>query len=205
MIKNIVFDMGQVLIRWTPQLMASYLELPDGDAAMVEKELFRNVEWVQLDHGVISEEDAIASVCKRLPEHLHEGVERLVTGWWKWPLVPVDGMAELVRELKSMGYGIYLLSNASSHLHEYFHRIPGSECFEGKVVSADLKLLKPQAEIFHTLYQKFDLNPAECMFIDDAPANAEGAIMTGMQSIVFHGDVSRLRQELRAMEIMVSE
>ena len=205
MIKNIVFDMGQVLIRWTPQLMTSYLDLPDEDAAMVEKELFRNVEWVQLDRGVISEEDAVCSVCKRLPEHLHEGVGRLVTGWWKWPLIPVDGMAELVRELKSMGYGIYLLSNASSHLHEYFHRIPGSECFEGKVVSADLKLLKPQAEIFHTLYQKFDLNPAECVFIDDAPANAEGAIMTGMQSIVFHGDVSRLRQELRALEIMVSE
>ena len=205
MIKNIVFDMGQVLIHWSPQLMTSYLELPEKDAAMVEKELFRNVEWVQLDHGVISEEDAVCSVCKRLPEHLHDGVQKLVTGWWKWPLVPVAGMAELVRELKAMGYGIYLLSNASSRLHEYFHRIPGAECFEGKVVSADLKLLKPQAEIFHALYQKFDLNPAECVFIDDAPANAEGAIMTGMQSIVFHGDAARLRQELRALEIMVSE
>ena len=205
MIKNIVFDMGQVLIHWTAQQMTSYLDLPEADAMLVERELFRNVEWVQLDRGVISEEDAIASICRRLPEHLHEGVRQLITGWWNWPLVPVAGMAELVRELKSMGYGIYLLSNASSHLHEYFHRIPGAECFEGKVVSGDLKLLKPQAEIFHALYSKFNLNPAECVFIDDAPANAEGAIRTGMQSLVFYGDITRLRKELRAMDIMVSE
>lgn len=205
MIKNIVFDMGQVLIHWTAQQMVSYLELPDADAVLVERELFRNVEWVQLDRGVISEEDAIASICKRLPEHLHQGVRKLITGWWTWPMVPVAGMAELVRELKSMGYGIYLLSNASSHLHEYFHRIPGAECFEGKVVSGDWKLLKPQAEIYHALYSKFNLNPEECVFIDDAPANAEGAIRTGMQSLVFYGDVPRLRKELRAMDIMVSE
>ena len=205
MIKNIVFDMGQVLIHWSPQLMTSHLNLPEADAKLIERELFRNVEWVRLDRGNIPEEDAISSVCQRLPEHLHEGVRNLVTGWWKWPLVPVVGMAELVQELKDMGYGIYLLSNASSRLHEYFHRIPGSEYFEGKVVSGDLKLLKPQAEIFQTLYSRYNLNPEECIFIDDAPANVEGATMTGMDGIVFYGDVSRLRQEMRAMDIMVSE
>ena len=205
MIKNIVFDMGQVLIHWSPQLMTSFLNLPKEDAQLIERELFRNVEWVQLDHGIITEDQAIKSVCRRLPEHLHEGVRQLVSGWWNWPLVPVEGMAELVKELKSLGFGIYLLSNASLRLHEYFHRVPCSECFDGKLVSADLKLLKPQAEIYQALYSRFNLNPAESLFIDDSPANAAGAIRTGMQSLVFLGDIPRLRRELRAMGIMVSE
>ena len=204
MIKNIVFDMGQVLIHWTPALMTSFLDLPEADARLVERELFRNVEWTQLDRGTISGEDAIASVCRRLPEHLHEGVRQLITGWWKWPLVPVEGMAELIRELKSRGYGIYLLSNASSALHGYFYRIPGSECFDGRVVSADLKLLKPQAEIFDVLYSRFGLTPAECVFIDDIPANVEGAMLTGMNGVVFHGDAARLRRELGALGVEVS-
>lgn len=203
MIRNIVFDMGQVLIHWTAPQMTALLELPEADAHLVERELFRSVEWVRLDRGTISEEDAIVSVCQRLPEHLHEGVGRLVTGWWKWPLVPMEGMAELIGELKSKGYGIYLLSNASGRLHEYFHRIPGAEYFDGKVVSADLRLLKPQKEIYCALYTQFGLNPEECVFIDDQPANVDGAMLTGMNGLVFYGDVARLRRELCAMGIPV--
>ena len=73
------------------------------------------------------------------------------------------------------------------------------------MVSADLKFLKPQAEIYQTLYSNFRLDPEECVFIDDVPANIDGAIMTGMNGVVFHGDVARLRRELRALGIPVSE
>lgn len=204
MIRNIIFDMGQVLIRWTPTQIASLLELPAKDVQLVERELLRSVEWILLDRGTITEADAVESVCARLPEYLHDGVRQLVTGWWNWPLVPVDGMAQLVRELKSMGYGIYLLSNASSRLHEFFNRIPGAECFDGKLVSADHGLLKPQSEIYWTLYAQFALNPAECVFVDDLPSNVDGAMLTGMTGLVFHGDVSRLRRELRALGVGVS-
>lgn len=204
MIRNIIFDMGQVLIRWTPTQIASLLELPAKDVQLVERELLRSVEWILLDRGTITEADAVESVCARLPEYLHDGVRQLVTGWWNWPLVPVDGMAQLVRELKSMGYGIYLLSNASSRLHEFFDRIPGAECFDGKLVSADHGLLKPQSEIYWTLYAQFALNPAECVFVDDLPSNVDGAMLTGMTGLVFHGDVSRLRRELRALGVGVS-
>ena len=205
MIKNIVFDMGQVLIHWSPRQFTSFLELTETDAALVEQELFRSVEWVRLDRGTITEEDAIVSVCRRLPEHLHDCAAQLITGWWKWPLIPMEDMAELIKELKSMGFGIFLLSNASLGLHEYFHRIPGAEYFDGKIVSSDHKFLKPQAEIYHTLYRSFNLNPAECVFIDDVPANIDGAMMTGMQGLVFYGDVARLRRELQALGINVTQ
>ena len=196
MITNIVFDMGGVLIRWNPGDMLRQYDLSPEEMAILDRELFRGVEWIQMDRGVLSGEAAVQAVCFRIPEKLRQPVENLVYGWHRRYLSPMPGMAELVRELKENGYHIYLLSNASAALREYFPRIPGSECFEQLLVSAEEKLLKPSHEIYERLYEKFQLNPAESWFIDDSPANVEGAIHTGMGGCIFYGDVSRLRREL---------
>lgn len=203
MIRHIVFDMGQVLIQWRPELLAARLELPEGDIPPLWRVVFDSVEWIQLDRGVISKEAALEIMCRELPERLHAAAESLVRGWWKGPLLPVPGMEELIAELKGLGYGIYLLSNASSDLHGYFHRIPGSQYFDGKIVSADWKLLKPQHEIYETLFREYRLRPEECFFIDDLTANIEGARNAGMSGAVFDGDLSRLRGRLNAAGVSV--
>lgn len=196
MIQNIIFDMGQVLIRWQPVALMAHLDLSEEDHVLLLREVFQSVEWVQLDRGSISETDAVKAMCSRLPAHLHAAAEEMVTAWWKPPLDPMPGMAELVRELKENGYGIYLLSNAGLPLRTYFPRIPGSEYFDGLLVSAEQRLIKPQHEIYETLYKTFDLVPGECFFIDDSPANIEGALETGMPGTIFRGDASALRREL---------
>ena len=150
-------------------------------------------------------EEGAAAMCRRLPKRLHAAAEELTCRWWQGEFMPVPGMAELVRELRALGYGIYLLSNASSALNLYFERIPGSECFDGKLVSADVKLMKPFPEIYELLYTRFGLNPEECWFVDDNAANIESARMTGMNGSVFYDDVARLRRELRAQGIPVKE
>lgn len=198
MIQNIVFDMGQVLIRWQPRQFTAKYGFAEADEALLTQELFQSVEWVRLDRGTICEAEVVERVCARLPRHLHGAVEEIVFSWWQRPLVPVDGMAELIRELKENGYGIYLLSNAGLTLRSYFPRIPGSECFDGIVVSAEETLLKPQHEIFELLLHRFGLAPESCFFVDDVPANVEGAQYVGMQGAVFRGDVNRLRRELAA-------
>ena len=203
MIRNIVFDMGQVLIRWRPEEMLERFDLSQEEKTMLLQELFWSPEWIAQDRGIITEADMIARVSARLPETLHGTVEEVIKAWYVWHLTPMPGMAELVRELKEKGYGIYLLSNASTALRGYFPRIPGSECFDGLMVSAEEKLLKPQHEIYERLYERFGLVPEQCVFIDDSPANIEGAMLTGMQGIVFRGDTERLRRELRALGIMV--
>lgn len=203
MICHIVFDMGQVLIQWRPELLAARLEVPEEDIRPLCGAVFGSVEWVQLDRGTVSKEDALEAMCRELPERLHGAAESLVRGWWKGPLLPVPGMEELIMELKGLGYGIYLLSNASSDLHRYFHRIPGSQHFDGKIVSADWKLLKPQHEIYEMLFQEYCLGPKECFFIDDLPANIEGARYVGMNGVVFDGDLSHLRRSLNAVGISV--
>ena len=195
-IDSIVFDMGQVLIHWQPLALIAHMDLTEKQKELLLTELFQSVEWVQSDHGTIALEQIVTQVCRRLPEDLHPAVEELVLGWWRRPLVPMEGMAELIRELKEKGYNIYLLSNASVDLRKYFHRIPGSEYFDGLMVSAEERLLKPQHEIYHTLYSRFRLEPGRCLFIDDSPANIEGALCTGMEGIIFRGDTARLRREL---------
>lgn len=204
-IRNIVFDMGHVLIYFKPEVFIERLGVAQEDRELLRTEVFRCVEWIQLDRGSIDEETAEASMCKRLPERLHPFVHELVTGWWKRPLLPVEGMAQLVAELKETGYGIYLLSNANRQLHRYFSEIPGSQYFDGKVVSADWLHIKPERELYEKLYELYGLKPEECFFIDDQPVNVEGALRTGMRGTVFRDDVIRLRRELREAGVKVQE
>ena len=205
MIKNIVFDMGGVLIRWKPEEILGQFDLSPEETEILNRELFHGIEWMQQDRGILTGDEVAEAVCARVPEHLWETVKSMVYGWYQQYLIPMPGMAELVRELKSNGYRIYLLSNASLALRSYFPRIPGSECFEKLLVSAEEKLLKPSHEIFERLYEKFELTPGECWFIDDSPANVEGAILTGMGGTVFYGDVARLRRELHRAGIRCAE
>lgn len=201
MIKNVVFDMGQVLIHWSPERCLAPFDLSPEDREILLREVFQGLEWIQLDRGAITEEEALDAICCRIPRRLHGTAEEVVTGWWRQPLQPVDGMAELIAKLKHQGYGIYLLSNASLALHYYFRWIPGASYFDGLMVSSEEKLLKPQYELYHTLFRRFDLKPEECFFIDDNPMNVDAAACCGMAGTVFRGDVARLQKELLAAGI----
>lgn len=203
MIKHMIFDMGNVLIAWDPPMLTRRLGLSEGDYQIFLREVFSCSEWVALDHGTLTPEQAMETVGARLPEHLHAAALRMMREWWADPLVPIEGMRDLIWELEDLGYDIYLLSNATSRLHDYFHRIPGSECFSGMIVSADWKLLKPQREIYEKLFESFSLTPEECFFIDDSPLNIDGAREAGMPGTVFFGDMARLRRELAAAGIPV--
>ena len=205
MIRNIIFDMGNVLIRWSPKNIVSRLGLGEEDAELRLREVFEGFEWVSMDHGIMSQQEGWERICRRLPKRLHEVAHACVFDWWKPPLDPIPGMAELVREVKDLDCRAYLFSNATSTLHEYLSRIPGSEYLDGFLVSADVKLLKPQHEIYEKLFETFDLKPEECFFIDDSPGNIDGAFAVGMQGSVFFGDMKRLRRELRDAGIPVKE
>ena len=198
MIKNILFDMGNVLIRFDRNLFLDRLCLSREDKQLLYREVFASVEWAQMDRGSKVEATALASICKRLPERLHEAAEALVFHWDE-PMLPIDGMYELVEELKEMGYGIYLLSNASVRQHAYWPRIEVSRFFDGTFISADVHVVKPQPEIYRMCLEAFGLKAEETFFIDDVGANIEGAIFCGLQGAVFHGDVERLRQDLRGV------
>ena len=202
MIKNIVFDMGNVLLWFDRGRFLDAVSAEGEDRKILMNNVYLSVEWARMDRGSMTEAEAAASMCTHVPERLHEKVHLLVDQWDR-PIYPVDGMAQLVRDLKTAGYGIYLLSNASYRQHEYWPRVPGSECFDGTLISADVKLVKPQREIYDLLCSKFSLKPEECVFIDDSAANIEGAEVAGMSGIVFHGEADEAREKLRALGVNV--
>lgn len=197
MIRNIVFDMGKVLIDFDPAVFVRRLKLAEEDARFLMPQVFRSVEWANMDWGIMTDEEAVASICGRVPERLHDAVRRLVLEWDR-PIMPIDGMEELIGGLKGAGYGIYLLSNASRRHPDYWPRIPASRFFDGVLVSYSVKTVKPQPEIYKMLCDRFGLKAEECFFVDDLPLNVAGACRSGMSGMVFHGDTEELRQALKA-------
>lgn len=201
MIRHIVFDMGQVLVQFSAGLFSERLRLSAEDAELIRREVLTTVEWVRMDRGTISDDDALARMCARLPQRLHDTAAYLVRRW-NDPIIPVPGMADVARDLKAAGYDLYLLSNAATRQHTYWHDIPGSEYFSGTFISADHHLLKPEDAIYQAFFQKFGLKPEECLFIDDSAPNIEASENAGMAGIVFHGDAARLRRQLAERGIL---
>lgn len=201
-IRNIVFDMGNVLIRFDREYFMERLGVAPEDRETLKREVFLSLEWAQMDRGSLVEEDAISQVCRRLPERLHDAAGKLI-GMWDRPILEIPGMYELVEELNTKGYGIYLLSNASVRQHDYWPRVPASRFFDGTLISADVKLVKPQFEIYDLLLEKFNLRAEECFFIDDSPPNIEAALCRGIPGAVFHQDATLLRQALRQAGVQI--
>ena len=202
MIRNMIFDMGNVLLRFEPEAFMERIGIAPEDRPVLWREIYHSREWVQMDHGTLSEADAAEQIAARVPKRLRDAVYKL-TAEWDRHILPVEGMAELAGELKGMGYKLYLLSNAGLRQHEYWPRVPGSELFDGTLISADVRLLKPDYAIYRLLCEKFTLDPAECFFIDDNPPNIEAAYCCGIDGAVFHNDVAVLRRDLNKAGIPV--
>ena len=202
MIKNIIFDMGGVLIDYNPE-KALYGLFDRQTADILLREIFRNPIWSDKDRGIIFPEDIMAQKRDAIPAEVFEKVSEMVDNFYPY-MPPFEKMYGLVKQLKENGYGIYLLSNASSDFHERRKDIPALALFDGVVVSADYKLLKPEKEIYLTLFEKFGLKPEECFFIDDVQANIDGAKMAGMDGHCYaHGDVEILKKALKEKGVKI--
>ena len=195
MIKNIVFDMGKVLVGYdTMRVCRQYME-DEEDRELVCTAVFVSPEWLLLDMGVISEEEALDRICKRLPVRLHEKARLCMEHWPDYCMWPIEGMEEIIKNLKGKGYGIYLCSNASMRLPKLYKKvIPGIEYFDGVIFSASVKCIKPQRQIYEILFSRFGLKPEECFFVDDMQLNIDGARECGMDGYCFDdGDIEKLK------------
>lgn len=177
--------MGNVLLAYTPQDYMKTITQDETIAAAVLKELFHSHEWVELDAGAITEEDAVKQVSARIPEYASY-VQKAMDNWHS-DLTPMAGMPEIIKKLKEKGYKIYLLSNTSLRFFRYRDKVEMFHSFDGFLISAEEKLLKPDLAIFNRFCSKFGLNSAECVFIDDLQANVDGAIKAGFQAHRFTG------------------
>ena len=198
MIKNIVFDMGKVLLFYDSMRVCRHFIEDEKDQEAVCTAVFVSPEWILLDMGVIPEDQALAQMCARLPERLHEAAKLCFDNWHNYCMWKNEEMEVLVRELKAKGYHLYVCSNASVRLPAHYKEvIPAVECFDGLLFSAEVKCLKPQKEMYGHFFERFGLKPEECYFIDDLPMNIEGARTCGMDGHCFaDNSMENLRKDL---------
>ena len=183
--------MGNVLLTYDPEVCLNHIVEKEEDRALIRRELFEGPEWVQGDLGELTDEERFNGVSKRVPERLHEELRRC-TVEWDMCMHPVKQAREFCDYLKKSGFGIYVLSNASSSFYRYFPRFAPFDYFDGIVVSCDVHIIKPDIRIYQHLLKKYNLRADECFFIDDLEANIEGARNAGIDGAVFEGDFWRL-------------
>jgi putative hydrolase of the HAD superfamily len=201
MIKNIVFDLGNVIIRWDPKYIASQYTSDEVKQNKLIANLFGSSYWQSFDDGSLTREQVISNVQQTLPEEYHAMVYDMVHHWHKYA-PPINGMEELVRALKERGYQIYLLSNTNVHFDEYKDTVPALQHFDGYYISAQTNLMKPHIEIYQDFLQTFSLIAEECIFLDDISDNIVGASEAGMDGYHFDGDMDKLRSHLNELQIL---
>lgn len=196
--KNVVFDMGNVLLDFSIDKVLSAHFPEENDRALIRGIVFESGEWNRLDAGEFEEAEALARWLVRTPQHLREALRDCFVSWHT-TLTPIEGMAELIAELKQKGYGCYLLSNTSVRFDTYWKDFEALRSLDGRFISAHYKQMKPDVAIYQKMCEVFSLRPWECLFVDDRRENVEGAIKAGMRSVWFETyDVVALRQKMRA-------
>jgi len=187
MIKNIVLDVGRVLVAWQPKELMKELGFSDEAVAVLTEALFSSGVWNETDRGVLSDEAFLELAISKAPEYKKEillfwnNVDKAI---WQFSYT-----RPWIRAMKNAGYHVYILSNYGSWTYEKTkeNALNFLEDVDGAIFSYQVRQIKPDAEIFNSLFKKYGLQAGECVFLDDLSANIEGAKAAGMHGIVFTG------------------
>jgi putative hydrolase of the HAD superfamily len=194
-VRNVVFDFGGVLVTWRPQeIIDSFYAEPHLREAL-RTHAFHHDDWLDMDRGTLDEASVVRRCADRMarPESELEALFDHVRA----ALTPIEPTVELLRELRERrGLKLYGLSNMSEAIFAYLDdRHDFFKLFDGIVVSAAVKLLKPEPAIYQHLRDRFGLDFAESVFIDDLARNVESARGVGLPAIQFES-ADQVRREL---------
>lgn len=197
MTKTYIFDLGNVLFKFSSDHLTSvYVQDPD-DLRAVSDIMFSRFYWDRLDRGTITDEELKADALPRLPERLREKAA-LAYDHWPENLEEMPGIREIVTELKAQGHPLYVLSDISIGFAEKYRDVPAIrsmfDLFDGLVFSGPIHMVKPSREIFEHLLTKYGQKAEDCTFIDDNPLNIAGCEAVGIRGYRFDGDAEKLRR-----------
>jgi putative hydrolase of the HAD superfamily len=182
MIKNIIFDIGQVLakFRWREYIedFGYHSEIED----RLAKATVLSVYWSEIDRGLVPMEEII-ELCVLLDREIEQEIREFYKDTRRL-VVEYDYSSSWLKELKALGFHIYLLSNYGevnfSHVKEVFSFF---QYVDGAIISYQEKCIKPEEKIYRILLDRYQLIPSECIFLDDLEANIEAAKNLGIHSI----------------------
>lgn len=203
MIRNLVYDFGNVLVDYDYVLFFKWL-YPDENRLFPFVQFINNAESIRImERGYKPFGEIIDDFIREAPEFEQE--LRLFRDHKPECVTNEEpGMRELLTKLKAEGYRLYGLSNWDTTVYDTIREYNDIfKLLDGWVISCDVHHVKPEPEIFHCLFDKFGLKPEECFFADDKPENVEGAIRVGMAATVFTGAAS-YEAALRSMNNLES-
>jgi FMN phosphatase YigB (HAD superfamily) len=200
MIKNLVFDLGNVLISFRPSEYLDKKEYSGTIKSKILSDIFDSKEWGMLDNGDINTKEAIDRISKKSSLNLDEITH--IFNLRREIIFPLDQNVRLLPGLKKRGFSLYFLSNFPIDLFEevktgyYFFKY-----FDGGVISSEAKASKPDRMIYEILLNKYSLIPEECLFIDDIEINVRAAEATGMHGLITFGALGILSEIEKAVSI----
>ncbi len=202
MIKNIVLDVGRVLVAWQPKEKMKEWGYSEETVSALSKALFDSGVWNEADRGVLNDEEFLSLAISQAPayekeiRYFWEHVDQAI---WQLPYA-----LEWIRAMKKAGYHVYILSNYGSWTFDKTkeNALSFLSDVDGALFSYEVKQIKPNPDIFQSLFERFSLVPEECVFLDDLAKNIEGAKAVGMHGIVFT-DLEEGLEELEKLGVKI--
>ena len=199
MIKNIIFDLGNVLINFKPY---EFLLRFTNDKEYIDQfisKVTRSKTWLELDRGTESLENARTIFISKYPQE-KDFIEQFFDQWMDM-LTPIEENVEILVELKELGYRSYILSNYIIEAFSYVcSKYSFLSLFNGQIISGVEKVIKPEKAIYELLLSRYNLVPEESLFIDDILFFLKPAKKLGMKTI-WNRPETDLREELKKLDI----
>ncbi len=197
MIKNIVFDVGKVLVTFQPYEYLEKLGYDEKTKRAVEKAVFEDALWNENDRGILTYEELLSGFLANAPEYetqIREAFEKVGDA-----IELLPHTMDWVCNLKKRGYRLYVLSNYGAYTYEQTkHKLEFLSYMDGTVFSYEYKVIKPEKEIYELLLNKFVLRAEETVFIDDRLENVEAAKSLGFKGIHFR-NIEQVKAQLEEM------
>ena len=180
---DIILDMGNVLLEWNKDKILRGVVKTEKDYMILDKAIFQSGLWERLDLGTLTREELVLKVVSLIGSIYQEKVQEVVWNWPSYIEIYTEVFPLLVR-LKEKGHRIFVLSNTSPVFYELLEEqlSPLNEILDGFVLSYDIKAIKPDPKMFEEILQKYELDPANCIFLDDVKDNTKMAESLGIKA-----------------------
>lgn len=192
MIKNIIFDIGNVILKFNRDFLLKHF-YNGKEYELLKEKTFK--DWELLDEDALTLEEYNENVKNSLPDHLSPYALSTLNNW-EYYMHYSDGIISLIQELKQKGYKLFILSNMTRHFINASYKFPILKEFDGIVYSAPIKMVKPNEEIYTYLLNKYQINATESVFIDDMKTNLATAARLGIKTFHYQSNTEELREFL---------
>lgn len=195
MIKNVIFDLGGVLINGKRTLEPGDLDISEEERIEINEKFFGELAKLDYEDGTIEE-------CYRKSGlTLNENLKNYLVHYYEHKTYN-KALINLKNQL-SEHYDVYILSNMNREAIEYLKKIHIFDNTKGYVVSQDCGITKPNTKIYRVLCDKYNLKPDECLFIDDKRKNVNAATNMGMRGFVYEENNDELVNYMKSLNMMV--